>query len=278
MNEDDHCIIMKGQMSLTSHASDDLSMSVAAIRTGIKNAMDKDLLLDGNNPDLATVTRVVYLGKSEENVLAYGVAQGGDFRGIQTSGGGDNNGFFVPVLATALVGTAIVALVLLFVRKRRRIMTQRQLDVGAAVAAASAASDDTSTASSMGDPAGSFHQGYYHYTRDGVRYLSPYCTTCRETERQLSSGHGLETISEDEQYFEGRNRLVTPDSKDLGGFHSGMDTHTCMSATCPCRDRERDVAFIPWLKSPSPSDITASDETRIVSNTRSSKRGRTMEV
>jgi len=254
-----------------SHAGDDLSISIEAIRIGIKDAMDNDSLLDPSNPELAPITRVVYLGNSEENVLAYGVVPGGDSKGIGTSG--SDSDFFVPVLTTALIGTVIVALVLLLVRRRRRMMTQRQLDIGAAVAAAS-----SEEASSGADPKGSFHQGYYHYTKDGVRYLSQFCATCRETERQLALGHGLETISEDEEFFEGRNRLVVADSTDLGGKSSTMDVHTCMSAMCTCRDQEHDVTFIPWLKRASQSNITESDETQVVSNTRSSKREKTMEV
>ena len=125
----------------------------------------------------------------------------------------------------------------------------------------------------MGDPPGSFHQGYYHYTRDGVRYLSQFCATCRETERQLALGHGLETISEDQQFFEGQNTLVTANSKNLGGVHSTMNVHNCASATCQCRERDGDVAFtpIPWIRKAQPSDITASDATDVVSNTKSSK-------
>lgn len=289
-------------MSLVSHASDDLSISIGSIRTGIKDAMDDDSLLDPNNPQLSEITRVVYLGDSEESVLNFGVVIGGDSMGAAGGGGGggaggaggggggdssgidastsgrdnDRNGIFIPIVTTAVVGTALLALLLLLLRRRRTVMTQRQLDYGAAVAQAS---DDVSASSSfsMSDPEGAFHQGYYHYTKDGVRYLSQFCTTCRETERQLAMGQGLETISEDEQYHEGRNRLVEANSKDLGGMHSTMDFHTCTSATCPCRDRERDVTFIPWLSTRAQtSDVT--ETTNVVSNTKSSKSGRSMEV
>lgn len=257
-----------------AHTSDDLSMSIEAIRAGIKDAMDNDSLLDPNNPKLAAITRVVYLGNSEENVLAYGVASGGNFKGVQGSNpeGDERNEIFVPVLATALVGTGIIALVLFMMRRRRKLMTQRQLDVGAAVAAAS------SDASTESDPVGSFHQGYYHYTKDGVRYLSQFCATCRETERQLAMGHGLETISEDEQFFEGRSRLIAANSKDLGGYHSTMDVHNCTSATCNQCALRGDVSFIPWIKQAQGSNLTESDATQVVSNTSRSRSEKSMEV
>jgi len=258
LNNDDFCYVMKGQMSLMSHASDNLSEAMNDIRAGIKEAMDNDALLDPSDPALSAITRVVYLGESENDIVAFGIPNGA--KGIDS--GDDSSGIFVPILAAALVGTALIALLLLLLRRRRRLVTQRQLDTGAAVLAAS-----SDASSSIGDPTGTFHQGYYHYTKDGVRYLSQYCATCRETERQLAMGHGLETISEDAQFFEGRNRLIAANSKDLGGIHSTIDVHNCTSATCHCREREGDVTFaaVPMKRA------ARSDVTDIISNTTSSK-------
>jgi hypothetical protein len=264
-NPGDQCFIMVGGVSLTSKASNDLSMSINDIRAGIKYAMDSDALLDPNDELLSSITKVVYLGDSEDDVIAFGIVPGGD-KGVDA--GTSRSDIFVPILAASLVGTGLIALLLLLMRRRRQTMTQRQLDYAAAVAAAS---DDQSAASSMDDPTGSFHQGYYHYTKDGVRYLSQFCSTCRETERQLAMGHGLETISEDEQYIEGRNRLVQADSKNLGKHFSTCDVHNCASAMCTCRDPKADVTFIPWTKERVKSDITTSDATAVISNTQSSR-------
>ena len=264
-NPDDQCFVMVGGVSLTSNESNNLSGSIHDIRAGIRYAMDSDAFLDPNakDPDYAAITKVVYLGDSEDDVLGFGT--GGDKSVAGESGRSD---IFVPILAASIVGTGLIALLLLLMRRRRTTMTQRQLDYGAAVAAAS---DDQSANSSMGDPVGSFHQGYYHYTKDGVRYLSQFCSTCRETERQLALGHGLETISEDEQYVEGRNHLVQADSKNLGKPFSTLDVHVCASATCNCRDANADVTFIPWSGNRARSDITTSDATAVISNTESSR-------
>ena len=252
---------------MKSHSTDDLSMSITDIRKGIKEAMDNDTLIDRNDTYIGNITRLVYLGDSLEEVYAYGTVTRG------TAGGGRSD-MFIPILAVGLIGTGIIALLLLLARRRRRTMTQRQLDQCAAITAAS----DASSTSSMGDPPGSFHQGYYHYTKDGVRYLSQYCFTCRETERQLALGHGLETISEDEQFFEGRNRLIAANSKDLGCHHSTMNVHNCSSATCEhCRNRERDVTFISWRKAQR-SEITHTDVTDVASNTQRSKHPKSIEV
>ena len=215
---------------LVSHVTDDVSMSMDTIRAGIAYAMDNNLLL--NPTTMPTVTRIIYYGASEDDFLAIG--------GATRATGSTTN--FTPVIVVGIVGATLVALMLLLLRKRRRVVTERQLESGLALAAADEDSAD-------GDPEGAFHQGYYHYTRDGVRYLSPYCQTCLETERQLALGHGLETISEDEEFMEGRlHKLVPANSKDLGGVHSSMDVHGCTSATCQqCADRRNsDLNFVKW--------------------------------
>lgn len=237
-------------MTFLSHETDDLSMSIEAIRTGIKAAMAKDTLLDPVK--LPTVTRITYLGDTENDVLNWGNGDrvDDDRGGIVTSGG--TNKAYVPILAVSMFGAALIVLMLLLLRRQRTMATQRQLDVGAAVAAAS--EEEVSLGC---DPPGSFHQGYYHYTKDGVRYLSPYCQTCLETEGQLALGHGLETIAEDEVWMEGRNfTLVGANSRDLGGRHSTMDVHSCTSAICrQCTKKQNDVNFISWRQQ-NESDVT----------------------
>jgi hypothetical protein len=231
-------------------------MSIAAIRAGIKHAMDDDSLLDPTV--LPTVRKIVYLGDNETQVLAWG--DGG--------GGGANNGRgenFVEedddknlarILVASIFGAALVALLLLLVRKKRTMMTQTRARQLEAIAFGAVSSEESSHGA---DPPGSFHQGYYHYTKDGVRYLSPYCQTCLETERQLALGHGLETIAEDEEFMEGRNfRLVGANSKDLGGKHSTMNVHSCTSATCLQCGTVKDPTFLCW-RTQTANDITSPD-------------------
>jgi len=76
-----------------------------------------------------------------------------------------------------------------------------------------------------GDPPGSFHYGNYHFTKSGTRYLSTNCEDCYETWKKGFLEDGLPTIMENEI-------LISPDSRDLGAAHMGMDVHVCASATC----------------------------------------------
>lgn len=137
----------------------------------------------------------------------------------------NDDGKMVAAITVSVCTFGLLALLLLLLKRRRTVMTQREIEASNAMAAAGLQDDDDSL-----DPPGSFHQGYYHYTKDGVRYLSPHCSTCRETERQLAFGSGLETIAEGEVYGEGG--LVQANSRDIGGQHSGMNVHHCSSATC----------------------------------------------
>jgi hypothetical protein len=236
-------------MTMLSHATDDLTMSIASIRAGIKRAMDDNSLLDPTV--LPTITKIVYLGDNETEAVAWG--GGGNGRG-ENFVEEDNDKELAGVLTASIFAAALLALLLLLVRKKRTMQTQarvRELDAVGAI---------SSEESSHGaDPPGSFHQGYYHYTKDGVRYLSPYCQTCIETERQHALGLGLETIAEDEEFTEGSDfRLVGANSKDLGGKHSTMNVHSCTSATCLHCGTAKDPTFLSWRKQ-NDNDISSPD-------------------
>lgn len=230
-------------------------MTIDHIRAGVKQAM-----LDGELTDevtIPTVAKVTYLGETEDDVLLWDVdSVDGSDKSI--AGGGVRNAVFVPLLTASLVGVGIIALLLLLVRQRRLTATKRQMNNAAAIAASSSVDSNMS-----GDPPGSFHQGYYHYTKDGIRYLSPYCSTCIETERQLADGVGLQTITEDEEWDEGGrlSRLVAANSKNLGGKHSTMDVHQCTSSLCQeCQEarRQAGVSFQRWREQVN-SDMTFPD-------------------
>jgi len=98
------------------------------------------------------------------------------------------------------------------------------------------------------DPPGSFHEGLYHYLRDGTRYLSTRCEGCLETRRNsFYTDNNLGTILEDEEYEE--NILITSDSKNLGRRATTHDVHRCASATCArCLTERSDTLFVPAFK------------------------------
>jgi hypothetical protein len=139
-----------------------------------------------------------------------------------------------------------------------------------------------------GDPPRSFHEGLFHYTRGGARYLSTSCPDCIATRRngffpQDDIVADLATITEGEMYdpalLSGSNRisydefsmgtefselhgerLVTPSSKDLGGRHSAMDVHNCASATCAiCKRSADDVDFLPSPKAQGTKSATSNN-------------------
>lgn len=89
-----------------------------------------------------------------------------------------------------------------------------------------------------GDHPTSFHEGMYHYTRKGQRYLSTRCEECYETWKNgfLSDSHNLGTIPEDgiyEDHFLAMNATSLKRQK-LSGYNSWstVDVHKCVSATC----------------------------------------------
>ena len=83
-----------------------------------------------------------------------------------------------------------------------------------------------------GDAPTSFHEGLYHYTRDGTRYLSTRCEHCYETRRNMFyTDDYLATIGEENEYYNDAAYLAA-NSHDLGCKHSLMNVHNCSSATC----------------------------------------------
>jgi hypothetical protein len=136
--------------------------------------------------------------------------------------------------ALAVTMPLIVALVigLLLYKKKRRTMTASEFNE-------MMASDYVIVGT--GDPPGSFHEGLYHYTKDGRRYLSTRCENCLETRRvTFYSDRVLPTILENETFYDDGAKsnsefigVISPDSKDLGNRHLGIDVHRCTSSVCP---------------------------------------------
>jgi hypothetical protein len=105
-----------------------------------------------------------------------------------------------------------------------------------------------------GDHQGSFHEGLFHYMRDGQGYLSTNCEHCYETRKNLqyideingidvqrANERDLDTIMENEPYDNSYDSdtasyeeiLIRANSKKgLGQQHLGMNVHKCSSSTC----------------------------------------------
>jgi len=147
-----------------------------------------------------------------------------DAEEYQTEDGGNRMAMAVgiPLIVGLLIG-------LLLYKKQRRTMTASEYNE-------MMASDYVIVGT--GDPPGSFHEGLYHYTKGGLRYLSTNCENCLETRRNtFYTDSGLPTILENDVYQDNnRDRefvgVVSPDSKDLGSRHLGIDVHRCTSSTC----------------------------------------------
>jgi hypothetical protein len=164
-------------------------------------------------------------------------------------------------------------------RQKRQVMTPAEL-----------ADLEDYILTGTGDPPRSFHEGMYHYTRAGARYLSTNCRDCHETRKMgmMHSFSDLHPINENHMYDEaGRSIscsydsasvdtaeveasehdpsahrklfLVQPSDANLGQKASTVDVHQCSSATCRiCSYKPKDVAFIsPRAEEPSMSYLPA---------------------
>jgi hypothetical protein len=148
-------------------------------------------------------------------------------------------------LAVSMPLTAALLIGFLLYKKQRRTMTASEFNE-------MMASDYVIVGT--GDPPGSFHEGLYHYTKDGRRYLSTRCENCLETRRNtFYTDQTLPTILENETFYDDGGKsnsefigVISPDSKDLGNRHLGIDVHRCTSALCPrCNSGEtQSVSFI----------------------------------
>jgi hypothetical protein len=272
----DHCVVLEGKVKIFSHKSDNLALVVASILDASQYLMENDILLNDTATPVS-VTKVQWLGETLEEAIAFGTDTDDD------DGGGVLSGDVVPGVVpivvpeanedensdssngiTTIFAVSVPLIVLLGfaflmnkIRKQRTVMIPVELDTG-----------DQGVLVGTGDPPRSFHKGLYHYTRDGSRYLSTNCCLCAETRmskffndgdlptitegRRLygvhytsSQGESCDDFSLDLEEPEPAMRLLSPNSKDLGGIHSGIDVHQCTSATCNiCKFRGDEVTFL----------------------------------
>lgn len=248
--------------SVIHHATSDVSLAKASIYDACQVAMDNsDTVLIEGNKAFANITNIKWLGETEDDAI-----NGGP---LAPGGGGSNNRNTFPVIAYAVSVPLLILMALaLFVARnktRREAVITRQL--------LARDNDDEGALVGTGDPPRSFHEGMYHYTRHGARYLSTNCPGCLETKRNgFFTRSDLETIHEgnfesfeeislmtsslsgaglgpngSENNLSGHRmrNLVKPTDTALGVKHSSIDVHQCTSSTCPiCNYRPANVAFV----------------------------------
>ena len=231
------------------HVTSDVSLAVASIYDSTQKAMDySEIFFDiGNDENLANVTNLKWLGETEEDVANGGpivVVVGGPNEIIVE--GNEQEEDERSILAYALSIPILLALAsLLFLSrkgKKRKAVTKGEF--------VWPMFDDVLIGT--GDHPDSFHQGMYHYSQYGVRYLSTNCQHCIETKKNgFFTADDLDTISEnsvetDTDRSSHRKRFfVPPSANKLGAKHSSIDVHQCSSARCPlCVYKPRDVEFV----------------------------------
>lgn len=256
------CTMMEGKMGITANLSDNLDLIIASILDAIQEVMNLDFLvglLCTEEP--CSVTKVEYWGDTlaqvESNVdLILGAEKEED-----EARDGDETPIFL-FAAVPLVLLAAFMFLMAHNRQNRQILTPAEF-----------ADLEDYIITGTGDPPRSFHEGMYHYTRAGARYLSTNCRGCHETRKMgmLHSFSDLHPINEDRMYdATGRSIsfsydensvstgevdvdpsshrklfLVQPSEKNLGQKASTVDVHQCSSATCRiCAYKPKDVAFV----------------------------------
>mmetsp|Transcript_31044 Transcript_31044/g.75017 ORF Transcript_31044/g.75017 Transcript_31044/m.75017 type:complete len:507 (-) Transcript_31044:297-1817(-) len=196
-NETNHCIVMHGMVTLVHQITSDISLVAASIwdATELVMAHSEEMLLNGDKAVFADITNVEWLGETEGDAICggpNGTVCNTDDRGADRA--------TVPLAYAVTVPLLILLAFALLVqrnREQRDVMTPRQmLALDAAYAIENG--DENPVYVGTGDPPRSFHEGMYHYTRHGARYLSTNCPDCAETRRSgFHTSSNLETISEE---------------------------------------------------------------------------------
>jgi hypothetical protein len=212
------CRLSQGTILVMAHTVDNLDYMSAVLLNAMNVALNDDQVWKNWSQDLSQVAFLSYLNGNLDDTHA----RASPIAGAPAGNGGSGNHLAV-VLG---LGVPIVLLLLLlgFVRsnKKREHMTERNYN---------AWMNSDYVLGGNGDPPASFHEGLYHYMRDGTRYLSTNCEGCLETRRNsFFTDDNLGTILEDAEFEE--NILITASPKNLGERASNMDVHTCTSSTC----------------------------------------------
>eukprot|EP00526_Cylindrotheca_closterium_P013122 CAMPEP_0113602248 /NCGR_PEP_ID=MMETSP0017_2-20120614/654_1 /TAXON_ID=2856 /ORGANISM="Cylindrotheca closterium" /LENGTH=437 /DNA_ID=CAMNT_0000510581 /DNA_START=77 /DNA_END=1390 /DNA_ORIENTATION=+ /assembly_acc=CAM_ASM_000147 len=258
--ESSECVIVEGKMALMAHQTDSLDIIVASILDAVQEAMDGDVLIPDEDclSPICSVDKVRWLGTTIEEARAGGPvvagADGDDTSVSQAAGAGGDDDDNVAFVAYAAIPLALLLLMSYLIKKKRRLLTAGDLD------------DEDYVRVGTGDPPKSFHEGMYHYTKSGARYLSTNCPDCEMTRRLgfANEDDDLPALAEGRMYDRSRGgssddsdlmsydgstfrkmHRVQPSSNRLSLKHSTIDVHQCTSATCPiCKYKPQDPSFI----------------------------------
>ena len=244
----EECFVVQGGLTIQARENDDLNKTITSMLDEVEDAMTKDELL---GEDIPNVTKVTYLGTSQEEVENADREQGIVGAGI-TSGednvAPNNTGLIVGISASVLL---LAILLLLAYQRKRKSNFLALADDG----------KDFKPLPGTGDPPGSFHYGVYHYFRDGQSYLSTNCYDCHETRMLANSDYGcvlpppVEEASSTDGYYD---KLIRANSKDIGNGHSGMNVHRCASSTCHlCAPNRKAVTMLKIARKNSRGDNLA---------------------
>jgi hypothetical protein len=227
-------------MRILAHKVDNVDYLIASLRDYVEASMVDPAAYNG--PETPNLIFLSYLGDSSDQALNDG-GDGDvsvwelDFSDVDSNANNTNNattyidggfypaglyrdevedddsvGLIIGVTIPLIVGLIVAAL---FMQKKRGTMTE-------------AGYSDMMTSDFVligtGDHPSSFHEGLYHYMRDGTRYLSTRCEGCLETRKNsFYTDNNLGTIMEDEEF---------EDVTGLGAKTSTVNVHKCTSAVC----------------------------------------------
>jgi hypothetical protein len=233
------------------------------------------MLLDGNDA-YENITNIEWLGETMDDAI-----NGGPNSTIARENE-DSRRSGVPIAYAVSVPLLILMALALFVarnRTRREAMTSGQL--------VTTEKSNHEVLVGTGDPPRSFHEGMYHYTRHGARYLSTNCPDCIVTKRNgFFTDTDLETIQEgnfesfedislvntsasangkedSEHTLSGhrKHNLISALDTALGVRHSSIDVHQCTSSTCPiCTYQPADISFVGNASAVSPTSFGSTTE------------------
>jgi len=248
---DTHCVVMHGRVTIIHHETSDVSLAVASIFDSTQKAMDySEIFFDlQNDKNLDTITNIEWLGETEQDAINGGPNGNGMIIG-EPSGvieavteQDENESVLAYALSVPILVLIAFALLLTKNKEKRKVKTKSEIIK---------ARNFDDVLIGTGDDTNSFHEGMYHYTKNGERYLSTNCPDCIETKKMgFYTAGNLDTITEHsveedcDQSAHRKKFFVSPSTDALGVKHSSIDVHNCRSARCPiCAYNPRDVEFI----------------------------------
>lgn len=258
--------VVQGQFQILARENDDLNKTLQSMHDAIEDSMNDNALI---GEDIPNVTKVIYLGTSQQDVENQYISPPVVSPPVLPAGNNnvqedDDNDGFVPVVLAASAAGLVALLVLLVWRKNQHAVAASEMD-----AHSIAMLDDDGEAFTplpgTGDPPRAFHRGVYHYMPGGQEYLSTNCYDCHETRSLSNNDHGdvlpsvIVCISDEEE--DNYRNLTVANSKNIAGKAWSMNVHDCASATCKlCRPFQKNVEMLPIQQKDSAEGLIDSNE------------------